>query len=69
MSAPSNLIMPPVGSSKRRIARPAVVLPLPELADQADDFAQRDRQVQPIDGAQCGMAAAQRSTTGRGRSP
>ena len=49
MSVPSKTIVPPVGSYRRRSARPTVDLPQPGLADEAERLAALDSERDAVD--------------------
>ena len=53
-STPSNLTDPDVGSIRRSTQRPAVVLPLPDLADQTERLAEPDGERDVGDGLHVG---------------
>ncbi len=48
-SRPSNQIPPELGSVSRRMQRPVVDLPQPELADEAQGLAGGDREADMVD--------------------
>ncbi len=61
MSRPSRRSVPAVGSIRRRMVRPTVVLPQPELADEAQGLARLDREAHVVDGVDLADRAAQQA--------
>ena len=57
MSVPSKMIVPAVGSIRRRISRPTVVLPQPDSPTRPSALAAPDVEVDAIDGLDLGHRA------------
>ena len=59
MSEPSNVIVPDVGSIRRRMSRPIVVLPQPDSPTRPKRLAAPHLEVDTVDGVDLGHRAAQ----------